>query len=350
MKKMIFLMLVFFLGVSASMNAQVAIGTGTGADGGPVAGAVLELDGAQGGLLLPKATLDHTTFIPVAWGTSSLPAGVIVYNLGSAGLDAGVYVWDGSQWLAGTSGSTVTPEEVLGVVLNFSTLSFDAAGVGDHTITATVNPETAEPKTITWSGDKKGVFNYDATSTSGVAVSITATEAAAGEPSVSTTLYASANGHQTPLTVTRAAGAPVTPPPTGGTALSGGVYQDRTAESVGTGAFDASTWTLVAGKKLYVATTDILTPASDGWLSAKNACTNQGDDWRLPNLAELKYIYANISSLSGFTTSKSYWSSTEYSTTGGTNAWFVSFSNGISSIINKTNTNGYARCVRSIDI
>ncbi|GHT39244.1 hypothetical protein FACS189437_02050 [Bacteroidia bacterium] len=90
MKKMMFLMLtLFFLG-SASMNAQVKIG-GDGATG-PVTGAVLELDGAKGALLLPKAdTLAVTT--PVA--------GMQVYRPG----DNKVYVYDGTSWKGTAVGS-----------------------------------------------------------------------------------------------------------------------------------------------------------------------------------------------------------------------------------------------------
>jgi hypothetical protein len=128
MKKMIFLMLVFFLGISAGTNAQVKIG-GDGTTGS-ADGAVLELDGAKGGLLLPKATLDNNTFIPVAWGTAILPTGVIVYNLGSAGLDARVYVWNGSEWMTGTSGGTGGGDDELVIGDNHYTIGdFGTAGI-----------------------------------------------------------------------------------------------------------------------------------------------------------------------------------------------------------------------------
>jgi hypothetical protein len=96
MKKMIFLMLVFFMGITASMNAQVAIGTGTGADGGPVAGAVLELDGTKGALLLPRVDGLATITSPAA--------GMLVYLKS----DNQVYIYDGTSWnvYAGPAGAT----------------------------------------------------------------------------------------------------------------------------------------------------------------------------------------------------------------------------------------------------
>jgi hypothetical protein len=86
MKKMIFLMLLSFLGITASMNAQVAIGTGTGVDGAPAAGAVLELDGTKGALLLPKVDALATITSPAA--------GMLVYLQS----DNQVYIYDGDSW------------------------------------------------------------------------------------------------------------------------------------------------------------------------------------------------------------------------------------------------------------
>ncbi|GHT41861.1 hypothetical protein FACS189437_09290 [Bacteroidia bacterium] len=70
------------LGV-ASMNAQVKIG-GNGTTG-PVAGAVLELDGAQGALLLPRVDTLAIT---------SPTAGMQVYREA----DKKVYTYDGKSW------------------------------------------------------------------------------------------------------------------------------------------------------------------------------------------------------------------------------------------------------------
>ncbi|MDR0834906.1 MAG: Ig-like domain-containing protein, partial [Candidatus Symbiothrix sp.] len=78
----------------------------------PVAGAVLDLsDASTGGLQLPQVTLTVKTgegAIPDSWNTSSLPDGLIVYNLGGEDkLPEGVYVWKDEAWeQAGSGGST----------------------------------------------------------------------------------------------------------------------------------------------------------------------------------------------------------------------------------------------------
>ncbi|GHS99036.1 hypothetical protein FACS189421_08740 [Bacteroidia bacterium] len=90
MKKMIFLMLTLMILGAASMNAQVKIG-GDGTTS-PVTGAVLELDGAQGALLLPNVdTLRTSIATPVA--------GMQVYRPA----DNKVYVYDGTSWKASAS-------------------------------------------------------------------------------------------------------------------------------------------------------------------------------------------------------------------------------------------------------
>lgn len=78
---------------AANVNAQVAIGTGTGADGGPVDGAVLELNGAQGAFLLPRVdTLDITT--PVA--------GMQIYRPA----DNQVYTYNDTKWITNAGDAT----------------------------------------------------------------------------------------------------------------------------------------------------------------------------------------------------------------------------------------------------
>ncbi|GHT40444.1 hypothetical protein FACS189437_06040 [Bacteroidia bacterium] len=84
MKKMMFLMLTLMLLGAANVSAQVKIG-GDGATG-PVTGAVLELDGSQGALLLPR--VDALTEI------ASPVAGMQVYLKS----DNQVYIFDGTKW------------------------------------------------------------------------------------------------------------------------------------------------------------------------------------------------------------------------------------------------------------
>jgi hypothetical protein len=87
MKKMIFLMVLSFLGITASMNAQVRIGGETT----PHQSAVLDLNVADNvdngalGLALPR----------VSDFPASPTKGLVVY---STGAEPGLYVWDGSKW------------------------------------------------------------------------------------------------------------------------------------------------------------------------------------------------------------------------------------------------------------
>jgi uncharacterized protein (TIGR02145 family) len=98
MKKMIFLMLTLLIWSAASMNAQVTIGKDTV----PHAGAVLDLRATNQGLKLPTVSLDPdlTQFVLTENGTSTpeKAIGMLVYNTNPA-VGAGLYVWNGSNWL-----------------------------------------------------------------------------------------------------------------------------------------------------------------------------------------------------------------------------------------------------------
>ncbi|GHT06407.1 hypothetical protein FACS189423_11320 [Bacteroidia bacterium] len=93
MKKMMFLMLTLIVLGAASVNAQVAIGTGSETDGSPHKGAVLELDGTKGALLLPRVAVLPTT---------DLTPGLQYYLTASYdSYEANkVYTYDGTSWTA----------------------------------------------------------------------------------------------------------------------------------------------------------------------------------------------------------------------------------------------------------
>jgi hypothetical protein len=108
MKKMIFLMLVFCMGITASMNAQVNIGS----TAVPQPGAILDL--SQGnqklGLILPNVPLADVGTWQLDAGTGV--EGTVVYNTNENLLDAanskigkGIFVWVGSGWQAAKSGA-----------------------------------------------------------------------------------------------------------------------------------------------------------------------------------------------------------------------------------------------------
>ena len=85
--------LLFFL-ISTGLFAQTGIGTTT-----PHSSAKLEVSASDKGFLPPRVTLTSATDIT----TIASPAeGLMVYNVGSVGLQAGYYYWNGSIWIEST--------------------------------------------------------------------------------------------------------------------------------------------------------------------------------------------------------------------------------------------------------
>jgi len=93
MKKAYILLL--FLGIVG--KAQTGIGTPT-----PHSSAKLEVAATNKGFLPPRVTLNSATDAT----TIATPAeGLLVYNLGSVGLQAGYYFWNGANWATIATGS-----------------------------------------------------------------------------------------------------------------------------------------------------------------------------------------------------------------------------------------------------
>ena len=86
MKRLLF----FFLVISFSAFAQTGIGTTT-----PNASAKLDVYSTNKGFLPPRVTL---TSVTDATTIASPAEGLLVYNLGSVGLQAGYYYWNGANW------------------------------------------------------------------------------------------------------------------------------------------------------------------------------------------------------------------------------------------------------------
>lgn len=85
MKKILFLFL-----ISVSVFAQTGIGTNT-----PHTSAKLDVSATNKGFLPPRVTLTSSTDVL----TIPSPAeGLLVYNRGSVGLQAGYYYWNGANW------------------------------------------------------------------------------------------------------------------------------------------------------------------------------------------------------------------------------------------------------------
>jgi hypothetical protein len=87
MKKYLFILSVI---VSSQLFGQTGIGTTT-----PNASAKLDVYATNKGFLPPRVTLTSAT------DATTIPSpaeGLLVYNLGSVGLQAGYYYWNGSNW------------------------------------------------------------------------------------------------------------------------------------------------------------------------------------------------------------------------------------------------------------
>ncbi len=91
--------ILFIVGLLSSMQviAQTGIGTTT-----PHASAKLDVSANNKGFLPPRVTLTSATDI----STIPSPAeGLLVYNLGSVGLQAGYYFWNGANWATIATGT-----------------------------------------------------------------------------------------------------------------------------------------------------------------------------------------------------------------------------------------------------
>ncbi len=87
--------------LSMQVMSQTGIGTTT-----PNASAKLDVSSSTLGFLPPRVTLTAAnTFSPIV-GTSSAATGLLVYNLGSVGLQAGYYYWNGANWATIATGTT----------------------------------------------------------------------------------------------------------------------------------------------------------------------------------------------------------------------------------------------------
>ncbi len=95
--------------VSSQLFAQTGIGTTT-----PNASAKLDVYATNKGFLPPRVTLTNATDA----STIASPAeGLLVYNLGSVGLQAGYYYWNGASWAtiatASSAGNGVTSSDMV---------------------------------------------------------------------------------------------------------------------------------------------------------------------------------------------------------------------------------------------
>lgn len=140
-----FLILVII--VTGKINAQTGIGTTT-----PHASAKLDVTATNKGFLPPRVTLTSATDA----ATIASPAeGLLVYNLGSVGLQAGYYYWNGSNW------ATIATAITAGIGVTAADLVKIYDGVGNAT---TIN-STGATFSVTTSG--KYLFDFSTSATCG---------------------------------------------------------------------------------------------------------------------------------------------------------------------------------------
>ena len=103
------LLLVSFICFNLNAKAQTGIGTTT-----PNASAKLDVYATDKGFLPPRVTLTSAT---VASPITTPAEGLLVYNLGSVGLQAGYYYWNGANWAtiatASSAGNGVTASDMV---------------------------------------------------------------------------------------------------------------------------------------------------------------------------------------------------------------------------------------------
>jgi hypothetical protein len=169
MKKMIFLMLTLLILSSASMNAQVNIGS----INDPHKGAVLDLSqGGELGLLLPHVSITNVRSFQLPTGDNSTitnAVGMTVYNTNPA-LGEGLFTWNGSEWKPVSSSSAGSCSPVT------ATSSSSKTGVNTE-LKVTV---TAGTPTFTYTWYKNGVAGSIRTVSNVTTANDTYTTAAAG--------------------------------------------------------------------------------------------------------------------------------------------------------------------------
>lgn len=132
MKRIIFL----FLFISTGLFAQTGIGTTT-----PNASAKLDVYSTNKGFLPPRVTLTSATD---ATTITSPAEGLLVYNLGSVGLQAGYYYWNNANWAtiatATSAGNGVLSMDMVKLYTKiYSTASGDIAHANGHSFTVPVS-------------------------------------------------------------------------------------------------------------------------------------------------------------------------------------------------------------------
>lgn len=133
MRKMTFLLLTFLIGITASMNAQVRIGSLEE----PSAAAVLDLNATDDtvdgtlALALPRVNLDSNT-AKLNDGKTTPLNGMLVYNT-NADLGEGVYIWtggDNGRWMQLHEGDFIEGDGIVGNEVTTAGTGLEITGNG----------------------------------------------------------------------------------------------------------------------------------------------------------------------------------------------------------------------------
>ena len=153
MKKIVVAVLIL---IALQMHAQTGIGTTT-----PNASAKLDVYSTNKGFLPPRVTLasvsDATTI-------TSPAEGLLVYNLGSSGLQAGYYYWNGANWAtiatASSAGNGVTAMDMVKLYGEaYSTATGKISNTSGYSFTVPVSGRYLfDFSSTTWGGNSTTTF------------------------------------------------------------------------------------------------------------------------------------------------------------------------------------------------
>ena len=153
MKKTILVLTILF---TFQMLAQTGIGTTT-----PNASAKLDVYATNKGFLPPRVTLTSTTD---ATTIASPAEGLLVYNVGSVGLQAGYYYWNGASWAtiatATSAGNGVTAMDMVKLYgEGYSTASNKISNASGYSFTVPISGRYVfDFSSTTWGGNATTTF------------------------------------------------------------------------------------------------------------------------------------------------------------------------------------------------
>lgn len=165
MRKRFCFALLFLIGITASVRAQIIIGS----QADPHEGAVLDLRSNDNrGLLLPKVSLEAVNIFSLVDDANKVTAyGMVVYNTNAGiigGNGVGVYFWDGTKWMPMVA-STEPPIPVESIAIDWvmeewekidTVIVLHELGLTEP-LNVTILPADATNKNFTWKSDDTSI-------------------------------------------------------------------------------------------------------------------------------------------------------------------------------------------------